>query len=194
MYEDICFKIGTSSLFVDEYLVDFDIPIFYICKTEFGKKYSVVCVDSHNMEYIISSTTNEDILKMLKSQLLLRDFILKSDEHWHILSGDTIDDDKINRIYDIPDNMLPKSGEYLDLHNKRIDDYSKKIQNEIDSANYLNSFDNHFSDLFEQNIITYFDYSHTSLLLDVPVKMTTLHRDYYSRKINLTKKGVVICR
>ena len=85
MNKKIFFDLNGKYLYLDHYLVDFDIPIFYICKDDLNNKYAVNCVDSHNGEYIICKTNNLNIKAMLENQLSLRDFMLDSDEKWHLI-------------------------------------------------------------------------------------------------------------
>lgn len=196
MNEQICFKINGMSLYVDEYLVDFDIPIFYICKNDIGEKFSVVCVNSHSMEYLVSATTNDDILKMLKSEMLLRDFVLKAKKNWYIKSGDSIEEDQVEQISTIPEEFLPKSGEFLDLPNARIQAYQKKIEQEIASLpKFSELFDSYYTDISTQTFVSFIDYKQVLQNIVISFKRSSLSKKYFSHSFNLkTSRREILCR
>lgn len=131
MNRKIFFDLNGKYLYLDHYLVDFDIPIFYICKDDWNNKYAVSCIDSHKDEYIISKTNNSNIKAMLENQLSLRKFMLDSDEKWHTFYDINQDCDVVTNILDIKEEQLPKKDEYLDLYNKRVMDYLKILDEEI---------------------------------------------------------------
>ena len=131
MNKKIFFDLNGKYLYLDNYLVDFDIPIFYICKDDWNNKYAVNCIDSHADEYIISKTNNINIKAMLENRLSLREFMLDSDEKWHLVYDINQDNDIVTNILDIKDEQLPKKDEYLDLYNKRVMEYLKIIDEEI---------------------------------------------------------------
>lgn len=133
MNDTVFFDLNGKYLFLDSYLVDFDIPIFYICKDICNYKYAVMCIDSHNDEYIISKTCNKNIKAMLENQLTLRDFMLDSVEKWHTIYDSNMECDVSNLVSDIEDSKLPEKGVFLELYNKRVMDYLKVIENEIQS-------------------------------------------------------------
>lgn len=133
MKDAIFFDLNGKYLYLDNYLVDYDIPIFYICKDSCNTKYAVMCIDSHNDEYIISKTCNKNIKAMLENQLTLRDFMLDSAEKWHTIYDSNLERDVSTLISDIEDSKLPKKEVFLDLYNKRVMDYLRIIEKEIQS-------------------------------------------------------------
>lgn len=135
---DVCFILEKKNLYVDEYLVDFEIPIFFICKDDENYKYAVECIDSHELIYVIAQVKINDILDMLKNKVSLCDFIKNGSKFWKVKSGDVVENDIIESISDLDSNMLPKQNTFLDLKNKKIENYIKKLELE------LISFENEF--------------------------------------------------
>lgn len=131
MADEVFFDLNGKFLYLDSYLVDFDIPIFYICKDDEYEKYAVMCVNSHEDEYIICKVTNIDIKAMLENRMTLREFIVMSEEKWHSIYDSAKDDDNIETISAIQEQHLPKKGEFLNLYNKRVADYLRMIDFEI---------------------------------------------------------------
>lgn len=136
---DICFILENKNLYVDEYLVDFNIPIFFICKDDDNYKYAVECIDTKALTYVISKVDLTDVLDMLQNKVTLRDFILNGNNFWLIKSGDSIENDIVEVIKEIDSNKLPKENEFLDLHNKKIENYIKKL--EMEKVSFNSSFE-----------------------------------------------------
>ena len=133
MDKEICFRIDSKNLYIDEYLVELNLPIFFICKDDNNLKYAVMCINTTNLTYVVCKVTIQSILKMLKNDLSLYDFFISSDEKWYLTSGDTLEDDKCNTLEKLTDNLLPQKNTFLDLHNHKIQTYIERLQNESPS-------------------------------------------------------------
>ena len=130
MDKEICFRIDSKNLYIDEYLVELNLPIFFICKDDNNLKYAVMCINTTNLTYVLCRVTIQSILKMLKNNLSLYDFFISSDEKWYLTSGNTIEDDKCEKFQKLPENLLPQKNTFLDLHNLKIQTYIERLQNE----------------------------------------------------------------
>ena len=75
---------------------------------------------------------------MLKNKVSLCDFIKNGSKFWKVKSGDVVENDIIESISDLDSNVLPKQNTFLDLKNKKIENYIKKLELE------LISFENEF--------------------------------------------------
>ena len=146
MDDKVFFVINGKPLYLDSYLVDFDIPIFYICRDDESAKYAVMCINSHADEYIIAKTSNERIKKMLENNLTLYDFMAEAAKKWHTIYDEDSDDDKIKVLESIDDAYLPQKGEFLNIYNKRISDYLQRINLEI----RLNDLELQVQDAFQK--------------------------------------------
>ena len=131
MDKEICFRIDSKNLYIDEYLVELNLPIFFICKDDNNLKYAVMCIDSIALAYVVCKVTLQSIIKMLRNELSLYDFFIYSTEQWYVMSGNTIETDKYNRLQILTDNLLPQKNTFLDLHNEKIRTYIKRLQNEL---------------------------------------------------------------
>ena len=130
MDKEICFRIDSKNLYIDEYLVELNLPIFFICKDDNNLKYAVMCINTKTLTYVLCRVTIQSILKMLKNNLSLYDFFISSDEKWYLTSGNTIEDDKCEKFQKLPENLLPQKNTFLDLHNHKIQTYIERLQNE----------------------------------------------------------------
>ena len=130
MDNDVCFVINSKNLYVDEYLVELNIPIFFICKDDDNNRYAVICENTSELEYLICRISINSLYKMLKNELTLYDFIYESIEKWILKSGETIESDKVYAVSELRMDYYPKN-EYLDLKSTKIVNYIKKIENEI---------------------------------------------------------------
>jgi hypothetical protein len=127
---EICFKIGEKYLYLDEELVEFDIPIFFICKDVDNQKYVVLCIDSEELLYVIGKVSIEDILSMLTSEITLRDFFMKVNEKWKVFAGEDYLSDQVEKIEKFQDDELPTVGAYFELSNDKIETYKKRLVQE----------------------------------------------------------------
>nr|WP_298678277.1 hypothetical protein [uncultured Treponema sp.] len=130
MDKEICFRIDSKNLYIDEYLIELNLPIFFICKDDNNLKYAVMCINTKTLTYVLCRVTIQSILKMLKNNLSLYDFFISSDEKWYLTSGNTIEDDKCEKFQKSPENLLPQKNTFLDLHNHKIQTYIERLQNE----------------------------------------------------------------
>lgn len=127
---EVCFEIEGKRLYVDEELVEFDIPIFFICKDEKNDKYAVLCIDSKKQVYIIVKSDIGSVLQMLASQITLRDFFLNTCERWKVRAGDEYWLDDVEKIEIFQEDELPVAGTHFELENTKIKEYVKKLYEE----------------------------------------------------------------
>ena len=131
MDDEVFFEINGRNLYLDSYLVDFDIPIFYICKDDEYEKYAIMCINSHTDEYIVVKTSNKEIKAMLENKLSLYDFMSTPKLKWHITYDKSSRSDNVEFLKSIDKTCLPKKNEFLELYNKRITKYLERINQEI---------------------------------------------------------------
>ena len=134
MNNDVCFIINSKNLYIDEYLVEMNIPIFFICKDNDNNKYAVLCEDTSELEYLICRVSIDSLYKMLKNELTLYDFIHESDEKWILKSGDSLETDLVEEVRELEPAYYPKKNEFLALNNEKICDYIHRIQSECSEA------------------------------------------------------------
>lgn len=125
-----------GNLYLEEVLVEFDIPLLFICIDILNNRYAVLCVDEieQPFRYIIIKTDENKLLLMLKNKLTMRDFFLSSTEDivWYVESSDEPTTDKITvgKASEISDDDLPSSGAYFLIDNKKINDYIKELEHD----------------------------------------------------------------
>ena len=152
MINEVCFKIDSKNLYIDEYLVELNIPIFFICKDDANKKYAVMCENTSTLEYLICSVSINSLIKMLKNELTLYDFIKQSTFKWIIKSGETFESDIIELVTNLPDDYYPKKNEYLALENEKICNYIKRIEKESQSEIAYEIYSFELSKMFLETI------------------------------------------
>lgn len=146
MNNEVCFVINSKKLYVDEYLVEFNIPIFFICKDDDNNRYAVICENTSELEYLICRVPLNSLYKMLKNELSLYDFIYQSIEKWILKSGDTLESDLVETVQELQFDYYPKKNEYLDLNSDKICNYIKRIENELDhNSQYEKSSEENYS-------------------------------------------------
>lgn len=132
MEKELCFKINSQELFLDQVLVEYNnIPVYYICKNDNEAYYIVLCTDIDEEKYVIVNIQIEDIINLLKQRLTMRDIILEKKTYWDIVAKENIDEDvckqyDINNI-DIED--MPSKESYFLITSQQ----HKKYLNELES-------------------------------------------------------------
>ena len=127
---EVSFKIDERYLYTDEELIEFNIPIFFICQDKNNQKYAVLCVDSEQLIYIVGKVEIKEILLMLNSRITLREFFMNISEKWRILAGEDYMSDEVERIEELCEEELPVEGAYFELSNSKIENYKKRLNKE----------------------------------------------------------------
>lgn len=136
---DICFKLNNKCLYTDEELVNFNIPIFFVCRDDENNKYAVLCIDSEQLVYIVAQCSIESILAMLNSQITLRDFFLHTGSKWKVYAGEDYLSDEVEEITKMQEDELP-ANQYFELANAKIADYIKRLTEESPIVHYSRSY------------------------------------------------------
>lgn len=136
MEKTLCFIINNIELFLDINIVTFDIPFLFICSDKDNQKYLVLCSDSQELRYLVSRIDNSILIKMLKSEIAMKDAFKHSNKIWEIISQEEIENDVINVVdfSNILKEDLPEEGAYLNYMNKDIAEYIEQIECNILSS------------------------------------------------------------
>lgn len=130
----LCFKIKNENLYLEQILIEInDDPVFYICKSQTGQYYIVLCTDEDEGNYIIINTKISDILFMLNGLITMRNLYERVSFYWDVRADDEIDNDVVVKhdIKDIDKSLLPYKDRYFIIHNEEIKDYACKIENSL---------------------------------------------------------------
>lgn len=122
------FIINNKKLYTEKILVEFQIPLLFTCKDEDNNKYIVECFDEDKMEYIISDTTNKDILDMLNKRCTMYELMKRGSKHWICYAGQNLDLDKIEEVNEFTDDQLPVKDAYYEYPSKGVLEYMKELE------------------------------------------------------------------
>lgn len=132
----MCFKLGNECLYSEQMLVEFnEDPVFYICKSQTGKYYVVLCLDVEEGNYTIINSDVHDILLMLYGKITMRNLYKRVDYFWKVCVGKKIEEDVVSKynIEDIDTSILPYEGAYFVIYNQKIEDYALKLKKSVQS-------------------------------------------------------------
>lgn len=132
--DKVCFKLESENLYSEQMLVEYnDDPVFYICKSQTGRYYVVLCVDVEEGNYIVINSKISDVLLMLYGYITMRELYRKVDYFWQVFVGKVIDDDVVTKhnIEDIDTSVLPYEGEYYEILDKEVENYARKLENSL---------------------------------------------------------------
>lgn len=141
MEKTLCFVINNIELFLDINIVTFDIPLLFICSDKDNQKYLVLCSDSQELRYLVARIDNSILIKMLKSEITMKDAFKHSNKIWEIISQEEIGDDIINVVEfsNISKEDLPEEGAFLNYMSKDIAEYIEQIECNILSSEIQNA-------------------------------------------------------
>lgn len=152
MNNQVHFILNGNKLFLEQILVELDVPLLYICADEIERKYVVLCIDSDIPEYIVTSSTYDNILKMLNNEIPMREIFQLNEEIWKVQTGKTLNKDisKVVKSCLLSDLELPEKGAYFELTNEEISQYKetlKKKNHKYDFSYVYNSSDIVYKDI-----------------------------------------------
>lgn len=124
------FVIDGKELYLEKVLVETSVPLFFICKDDSDIRYSVLCTDTFEFKYVLIQSYNEDIQKMLKKRISMRELFNRAvnDIYWQVeVSEDGSDIVTVGSIIDIPREYLPGAVPYISTDEK----YEKTINRSV---------------------------------------------------------------
>jgi len=128
------FTINDTKLFKEKNLVIFDIPLMFTCVDEFGKRYIVLLVDEETDRYILVSSDNEKLHKMLTGSISMHDFFATAEKKWSITAAERSFDDCVQEVDTFLDDDLPVPGVAYQVENEEIADFIRTLKSELDGS------------------------------------------------------------
>lgn len=134
-----------GQLYWEKTLVTFDFPVLFVCKDFENRKYLCLNIDDETGETIIALTNNRYLIDMLIDKKPM-DFVFKNALDNKITLVKYDDNNKIvssvREVNDVSKDLLPKEGEYFELHNKMLDEYIDFLKNQLLKLEYDKCFNN----------------------------------------------------
>ena len=124
---EISFIINDVELYTEKVLVEFEIPLLFICKDKSNKRYTVLCVNSDEERYLVVQSRVADIVDMIQNTITMKELFLKSNNGtaWMITAGESFEDGKVSIIdmTKVAEEDLPADGAFYEVYNADIHDY-----------------------------------------------------------------------
>ena len=99
MDKQLCFILDKNELYLDKVLVCFnDTPIFFVCCDAGQNYYLALCSDMEVLEYTVVEQSKKNLWRMLTQKVTMRSVLLDCDSFWLIKSGNSIEDDVVERL------------------------------------------------------------------------------------------------
>jgi len=129
--DNVQFVIEGRKLYLEKVLVETSVPLFFICKDNRNIRYAVLCTDTFEFKYVLIQSYNEDIQKMLKMKISMRELFNRAvnDVYWEVEVSEEDGSDivTIGSIIDIPKEYLPDAVPYISTDLK----YEKTINQDV---------------------------------------------------------------
>lgn len=132
MNNEICFKIDSRELFLEQVLVEYNkIPVYFVCKDNNEMYYVALCVDIDDEKYIVVETEIERLVNLFRKKITMRDIILAEEMYWEIIAGDDLSDDMSTQfnIEQINKENLPYSNSYFMILSTEHQEYFELLKN-----------------------------------------------------------------
>lgn len=129
MNDSLQFYIEKKEIYLEIVLIEFQIPLLFICRDNEGERYSVLCIDSdlENLKYILIKSNIIDIIELLNQNITLEKFFRKGENntYWEVSASEDPYNDKVEKkdLNIISDEKLPDRGIYFDIESDEICDY-----------------------------------------------------------------------
>lgn len=119
-------------LFIEIVLIQFDIPLLFVCNDSIGNRYLVLCVDEEYGEYIAILAGVDLLINMLTNKISM-DMAFKQSKDKNVIY---ISYDFTNKCFvmkkgkskEIPENYLPDAGACFEISNDKITKYIENIK------------------------------------------------------------------
>lgn len=134
MGKELCFRINSRELFLEEILVEYDhIPVYFICVDNEQEYYVILCTDIDNENYIIVKSDIQKILDLLTRKITMRQIILKERTYWNIVAGEIMNEDVYQEmeISEIPLDVLPYEDSYFELLTNAHKELRRRLEDTV---------------------------------------------------------------
>lgn len=132
--------VGIGNLEIDYVIFEANYPVLFTCVDKDKQLYLCVCCDvRQEQRWIISRTTNENIIGLLTNKVTLRDaFRNQSDENYIVTwkYGTQKEKSKKVRFNQIDPLDLPTENEFLEAEDGEFKEYIDRLQHEEQKKYY----------------------------------------------------------
>lgn len=114
------------NIVLDTILFESKYPVMFTCKNEKDIYLFICCfVTADKAEWIGTKTTYDNLIELLENKITIRAAFLNITENKIIIDYDGKNVDyRVEKSCDIPENLLPTVGEYMDAED---DEYAEEI-------------------------------------------------------------------
>lgn len=130
----VCFILNNRRVYMDQCLVEDEIPVFFTCVDEEGIYYVALCADMDMLRYCVVKTSVLQLNNMLLGKLPMRGVFTGQDFYWEVIpADDSVENDMvINKPVDTMEpEDLPEEGAYFRLYSKELQRYADSINREL---------------------------------------------------------------
>lgn len=134
MKEKICFILNGKQVFMDECLVEDEIPVFFTCIDEDNKYYIALCADMDELRYCVVQVSVVQLHNMLRGKISMREIFIIQRNFWEVIPTDgKTENDMVEYkgIEQINQEDLPDEGARFQLYSLEVRKYADKIGREL---------------------------------------------------------------
>ena len=156
-----------GQLKIEIVLIQFDMPLLFVCIDESFQRYLVLCINEEEFKYIIVRVSLEKIVEMLTDKIPMDEVFKNSLDSKVIYIEYDFSDKKfhesIGKSSEILEENLPDQGAYFTLKNAKIDKYINTLnEKEVIQRKYDFNDNRLYEDLFDQG--AYFNLENNSII------------------------------
>jgi len=125
-----CLKISGKYLFLEQVLVYFDLPLFFICKDMAENRFAVLCYDDEDLDYIVAEVSLKDIVKMLQNEIPMDVLFTSARQKWQYQAGVDVETTFVNPVRSFENEQLPTKGSFFGVLNAEVSGYLQRLKAE----------------------------------------------------------------
>lgn len=152
----ICFIIEKKPLYKEIDLVQYNVPIFYICANDEDEKYLVLCIDEDECEYLITHIELDTLISLIEGKIEMRQPFVDNEKIYRVKTGMIPEKDDVVMISskDILDEELPDKDAFLVSPSQDVVFYSQVLQIRLEISQMMITVDsiNHRSEIIHGSI------------------------------------------
>lgn len=139
MEKNLCFILNEKKVYMDQCLLEDEIPIFFSCTDDDNNYYIALCTDMELMCYCVVNIAITQLRDMLYGKISMREIFTQQRFFWQVISvdGDAVNDRVVyNSIDHIKSDDLPLENAFFRLFSEELREYANSIEKKVVAGSF----------------------------------------------------------
>lgn len=134
MEKNLCFILDEKKVYMDQCLLEDEIPIFFTCTDDDSNYYVALCTDMELMCYCVVEAEIMQLRDMLYGKISMRDIFTQQRFFWQVISedGDAVNDRVAHKPIDqFSSEDLPLENAFFQLFSEELREYANLVNRKV---------------------------------------------------------------